>query len=227
MSEFALLVENELSAYVVPNDGTESEDDEPIIEVVPDEEQQAEFEDIYCFDLKIHPPTVPLTGRTILTCSDSDFTSDLAVRLIPAAISTFFPGHTNVKMVSDVKFRYYCKFRLFQAKDTDGTDVLFAFDDRDMGGFNPYSRISLVGPLNISSLDSALADHLRMIEYGSLIEICNEFNRLHTERTRELERRANLMVSAAMSLLTDSDEKGLGSIGVDNLELVAKMLMRM
>jgi hypothetical protein len=193
-------------------------EDELVADVVPDNEQLAVFESTYDEMLEDHPPPTPLAGRTICVNFDPRCASfDILVDTMLAAIDKFLPGHTDVRQVPDAEFEN-SSTDLFQGKDATGADVLFVFDTREVG-YN-VNHLSLIGPFGETNLSL-----LCWREDANVIELCNSLNHLRAERVRELDRRAYLMESITTSLL-DSDN-GIGSIGADNLALVAGMLMRM
>ena len=220
---FTLLVEDGLEAYAIPDD-----------------DQMEQFESIY-YTLPLHYTlpwegdrlTAPLVGRTI--CVDFEprhIPCDIVLDMMRTAIDKFFPGHTDVKQMPAVRFLH--DIDLFQGKDANGTDVLFVFDTLEVHCDNFH--ISLIGPVAISephlaSLHTTLTDYFRELEYNHAyysraLQLCALLNKLREERTRELDRRTDLVELIALSLL-DPDTTGLSSIGADNLAVVTQMLMRM
>jgi len=210
--EFTRLVEGELDGSVQNED----------------EDQQGLFEDAYEYDLEDSPPVVSLLGWTVASSINCRNDWDFILAAMVAAIHKFCPGHTDIKQV---QFLGTCMGHvvLFQCKDADGDDQLFIFDLRAHGYGIHY--LSMIGPLDLNETGllipgkDTIEDQLHGMESMGLIKLFNTLARIHVEYMLELERRSDLMAASTESLL-DVD-KGLGSIGADNLALVSRMLMRM
>jgi hypothetical protein len=210
--EFTRLVEGELDGDVYDED----------------EQQRELFEDVYEYDLENSPPVVSLLGWTVASNIGCKYRFDLVLVAMVAAIQKFCPGHTDIKQVP---FAGLCmdELNLFQCKNAEGDDQLFIFDVREHGYDMDY--LSMIGPLDLNetglliSGKDTIEDQLHGMESMGLIELFNELSRIQMEYMLELDHRSDLMAVSTESLL-DLD-KGLGSIGADNLALVSRMLMRM
>ena len=153
------------------------------------------------------------------------------------AISVFSPGHTHVEYMLGFDFLHVSgtHINLFRCKGVDGNDALFLFDLMYDGG--GMSSLSMIGPINFGQTGlllpdnvASLADHLRDTvdeDDSPFIAVYNELACMIAQersRTMEQESRVGFMAQIALSL-RDSPDEGIGSLGEDNLALIAHMVV--
>ena len=169
------------------------------------------------WDLGDSTPLALLCGRTLCTGFDRRRVArETILSAMLAAFGSVIPAHTGVERVLRVD-----AIEMFQCIDAEGRAVLFAFDLREV--WHRVDSMSVIGPIYIGQ--RPLTDQLHGLREMGLIQLFNTLTHAHKLRMSDLDRRAELVAVVAMSLVDESDQ-GIGSLGGDNLSLIARMVMR-
>jgi hypothetical protein len=190
------------------------------------EDQIEQFNDVYEVETEQFYPDsgheIHLHGRMI--CDDLDVRHvphDARLSAMKAYIGTLSPAYTNIEPMQGLELRHFIE--LFRCTHADGRDVLFFFELVETG-FEIHG-MSVCGPMDLGETGRLHSDalHAQLGELRGLGFVELFFTLTNVLRTFELDRRIELLAAAAVSLATPCDQ-GLGSIGGDNLSLIALMV---
>jgi hypothetical protein len=187
------------------------------------EDQIEQFDDVYEVETEQFNPDsghgIHLHGRMICDFLDvRHIPHEARLSAMKAYIGTLSPAYTNIEPMQGLELRHFIE--LFRCTDANGRDVLFFFDLVETG-FELHG-MSVCGPIDLGETDRLQSDalHAQLKELRGLGLVELFFTLTNVLRTFELDRRIELLAAAAVSLANPCD-KGLGSIGGDNLSLVA------